>query len=66
LTNNQLIDRFNTYVLDQTPSPSRTRSLAGIHDEFNRRKIDYSTIGNKRNLSFKKKIGINENGIIFI
>jgi hypothetical protein len=56
LTDIELVDKFNQEVDTEGWGTARASYLAAIHQEFNKRRFDYSEIGNEHELSFKNKI----------
>ena len=62
-TDDQLVARFNREVNNNGSGTARFSFLAALHNEFNRRGFDYSEIGDKKSLSFREKIAL-DNKII--
>ena len=62
-TDEQLVAMFNREVNNKGSGTARFSFLAALHNEFNRRGFDYSEIGDKKSLSFRDRITL-ENKII--
>ena len=56
MTDEQLIAAFNNEVRNSGWTSARASYLATLHEEFENRSYDYSDIGDKKQLSFAKKI----------
>lgn len=65
-SDNEIISAFNCEVGKQGWGTARAAFLCSIHDEFDRRNFDYSSIGSKEYLSFKNPIRLNDNKRITI
>ena len=59
-TDEQLLARFNLEVNNKGSGTARFSFLAALHNEFDRRGIDYSEIGDKESLSFRDKITLED------
>jgi hypothetical protein len=62
----QLIDAFNREVGNSGWTGSRANYLVALHEELENRDFDYSSIGNKKHLSFAKKIRLESKKIILV
>lgn len=62
--NNKLIQAFNREVRNTGWTSTRGSYLVAIQEEFERRGYDYSAIGNKKGVSFAKKIKLIKKKII--
>lgn len=66
LTNEELVIRFNSQVGIRAWNVARQIYLLAIWNQFDRRKIDYSEIGNSVTLSFAKKVQLKDNKLEII
>ena len=55
-TDSEIISVFNREVGNSGWGTARASYLVAIHSEFDRRKFDYSEIGDSKSLSFKNHI----------
>jgi len=53
LTNDELVNRFNREVGIRAFGIARQGYLWALEEEFDKRKIDYSNIGNNKSISYK-------------
>lgn len=56
MNDEELINSFNREVRNTGWTSSRACYLSALHEEFENRDFDYSTIGKKDSLSFRKKV----------
>lgn len=56
LSDEALIDRFNNEVGNQGWTSARSSFLAAIHNQFERRGIDFSLIGDDSRMSLDRKV----------
>ena len=66
MTDEELIESFNHEVGLNAWTNSKAIYLSALHDEFIRRKWDYSIIGDKNKLSFKTYIKLVANKIYLV
>jgi len=66
LDNKELIELFNKDVNNPGWTSSRARHHVALYEEFIKRKIDFSAIGDGLGLSFRNKIELNGNRIEII
>jgi len=59
----ELIETFNKEVWNNWWTSKRAEFLSELHTEFNNRWFDYSEIGDKKSLSLKKEIKLNQKKI---
>ena len=64
LTNNELAEQFNSKVGNMYFNFAIQGFMAAMHEELQSRKIDYTEIGDKKGLSYDKKIKIIDGEII--
>jgi hypothetical protein len=62
-SDSEIISTFNFEVGNSGWGTARASFLAALHDEFIRRKIDFSLIGDTKSLSFKSTIKLEETKI---
>ena len=65
MTDNQLIATFNSDVGNLGWVSSRGYFHLALREEFEKRKYDYSTIGDKRSLSLKNRVKLVGKKIVF-
>ena len=56
LSDQELIEVFNREVGNPGWTSSRSKHLSALHEEFEQRGFDYTSIGGTISLSFKRKI----------
>jgi len=64
LTDLELVDCFNQQVGNQGWTSAKSSYLAALHKIFDRRGLDYSSIGNQESLSFRNKVQLTGNRVL--
>ncbi len=64
LSDADVVELLNSEVGNKGWGTARASYLAAIHHEFQRRKIDYSEIGDSKSLSLANKVVLRDNKLI--
>ena len=65
MSDDELIDAFNREVGNPGCTSSRATYLTLLHEEFKKRRFDYSVIGSVGGLSLNKKVKLIDKEIVF-